>query len=312
MSKWIRSPLVYQGNKYKLLDFLRSKMPEDMTTIIELFGGSGVISLNFGFKGYKYLYNELDPKVFELFQVFKNNSIEDIERWINEIANETGLINFRTEKERSVMTKEEISLSTKPFYEAKEYINKVRTTMHRDEWVIKTFYISKNSIFKRYIFKGEDFDGGAGEGVKIKGVIDKIANFKFASVNGSMFNESYEIVLNSVINGSLKTDKDKTIIYFDPPYFNTQADYNTNWDIEEENKLLEYLNILNRKGYKWMMSNAPNKHLYEFAKEHGYYVFEKEYKYGMGGGQKDVIEFLMTNYEPPKPKKQLALFEEVM
>lgn len=60
----IRSPLIYQGNKFKLLDFLVKRMPK-ATYAYDMFGGSGTVAANMALtKKFKQVhYVELDYNV---------------------------------------------------------------------------------------------------------------------------------------------------------------------------------------------------------------------------------------------------------
>lgn len=317
-NNWLRSPIIYWGNKFKLLDFINENLPEGIDTIVDCFGGSGVVSLNFGFKGKKVIYNELDPKIVELIQVFLRNDLKDIERWMVEITKETELENFRTEKQRTKQTEEQRKAETKKWCEAKNHLNAIREYTPRDEWVIKAFRISRLGIFNRYVFKGEDLSGQPGSYKEIKPDVDKIANFKYA-FKAEIINGSYVDVLNKLIcqreneplNEFDELDEWSNIfVYLDPPYFNTSADYNSNWKKEDEDRLLGFLKELDGFKIKWMLSNIPNDHLIEFAKTYGYYTKIKKYKHSsISGADKEVEEFIMMNYKPKEKPKQIRLFE---
>jgi adenine-specific DNA-methyltransferase len=77
-----------------------------------------------------------------------------------------------------------------------------------------------------------------------------------------------------------------TLFYFDPPYFITNAAYNdgkrgfVGWDSDEETKLLEYIYNINKKGYRFILSNVifhndkVNHILLEWVKTHGFNIKE--------------------------------------
>ena len=45
--KYLESPIFYMGNKYKLLKQLIPLFPKQCDTFLDLFGGSGVVSMNY-------------------------------------------------------------------------------------------------------------------------------------------------------------------------------------------------------------------------------------------------------------------------
>ena len=94
-----------------------------------------------------------------------------------------------------------------------------------------------------------------------------------------------------------------TFIYLDPPYLITLGSYNdgkrgfNGWDEKEELRLLKFLNKLNSKGIKFMLSNVlehkekKNKILIDWIKENNYRVIEYKEK-----TRKNRKEVLIVNY----------------
>lgn len=73
---YIKSPLFYMGNKYELLEQLISLFPIEINTLYDLFGGSGVISLNVDSK--QTIYNEFNKNIYKLIKIFKEKNANDI------------------------------------------------------------------------------------------------------------------------------------------------------------------------------------------------------------------------------------------
>ena len=96
-----------------------------------------------------------------------------------------------------------------------------------------------------------------------------------------------------------------SVFYFDPPYFITKAEYNDGkrglegWNPEKEINLLEYLSKLDRKGFKFMLSNVlhhnGNEHtiLLDWIKKNNY----KKINIGETGKKYPRKEVLILNYE---------------
>jgi DNA adenine methylase len=74
----IKSPIFYMGNKYDLLDDLLAYFPkkEEVDTFIDLFGGSGVVSINVPYE--KIIYNELNHNITNLFKMLIETKPKEI------------------------------------------------------------------------------------------------------------------------------------------------------------------------------------------------------------------------------------------
>ncbi len=70
-----------------------------------------------------------------------------------------------------------------------------------------------------------------------------------------------------------KIDKDKDLIYFDPPYIASKFQYG-GWEKEDEIQLLEYIDRIDGAGYKFILSNTfshrkkVNQNLIDWSKKH--------------------------------------------
>ena len=56
MTKYVKSPINYIGNKYKLISQIEPLFPRDINTFADVFGGSGTVLINT--KAEHYIYNE--------------------------------------------------------------------------------------------------------------------------------------------------------------------------------------------------------------------------------------------------------------
>ena len=74
----IKSPIFYMGNKYDLLNELLPRFPkkEQVDTFIDLFGGSGTVSMNVPYKN--IIYNELNQNIVNLLSMIKNTTDEEL------------------------------------------------------------------------------------------------------------------------------------------------------------------------------------------------------------------------------------------
>ena len=66
---YIKSPLNYHGNKYKILPQIIPLFPKSINTFIDAFGGSATVLLNT--MANRYIYIEKNPKIFEIIRFYK-------------------------------------------------------------------------------------------------------------------------------------------------------------------------------------------------------------------------------------------------
>lgn len=76
MKKYISSPIYYMGNKIKVLPDIEPLFYKNCDNFYDMFGGSGTVVLNVDYKN-RY-YNELNPFIYELFEMFTKYSIEEL------------------------------------------------------------------------------------------------------------------------------------------------------------------------------------------------------------------------------------------
>ena len=291
------------GNKYDLLYELLPRFPktEQVETFIDLFGGSGTVSLNAPYNN--IIYNELNNNIVELLKLFKdyeaNQIIDHIENRIKEFNLPTKTTDLRHCDQEVRDRENENYLKFRDFY------NKQDIKQLLDLYTL-TFYSFCNCI--RFNSKNE-FNMPFGNRclldihkVQIKQCCDVIKNKNIEIENKNAFD----------ILSQITEYNDKMFIYLDPPYTNTMAIYNENrafggWGVEDDLKLFEELDRLNNLGVKWCMSNVlenkgkNNNHIKDWADKNGYeiiYLEDKTYS-TFGTGNSNSKEILVVNYETP-------------
>ena len=66
MNGYIKSPINYIGNKYKLISQIIPLFPEKISTFVDVFGGSGTVLINTNAE--HYIYNDVNPYVEGIFR----------------------------------------------------------------------------------------------------------------------------------------------------------------------------------------------------------------------------------------------------
>ncbi|MBT0827084.1 DNA adenine methylase, partial [Campylobacter lari] len=79
----IASPLNYTGGKFKLLPQILPLFPKNINTFIDLFCGGCNVGLNV--KSKKTIYNDINIKLYDLYNFFKKMDSENILKQIYKI-----------------------------------------------------------------------------------------------------------------------------------------------------------------------------------------------------------------------------------
>lgn len=317
LENYIRSPIFYMGNKLDLLHELLPRFPKEneIGKFIDLFGGSGTVSLNVSYKN--IIYNELNENIVNLLKIFKNSNedeiIEHIIKRINEYKLPKLSCDIRTKHYDEIIKTE----AKNNYLKFRKYYNLSINKNILDLYTL-TFFSFCNLI--RFNQKNE-FNMPFGNRcfldehkfmIKLACNVLKQKNIKFKNCDAIEYLKS------------IKNNKDNLFIYLDPPYSNTLAIYNEDrafggWSIENDIELFKELDRLNKLGVKWALSNVllnkgkKNNHLKDWTKNNGYeiiYLENKNYA-SLGKGNAKSLEVLIVNYDTPLKTPMLFDFDEV-
>lgn len=289
----VKSPIFYMGNKKKLINKgLINLFPDEINIFVDLFGGSGVVSMNT--KANKYVINDIDPNLYELYKLFTTIDSQTIIAHIENRIDEYGLARERT-KRNEFKDKKKIEQYKTAYANLRSYYNKNHNIL--DFYTLMFYSFSQQFRFNS---KGE-FNMPCGNDCfaeKNKGYIENGCAF-FGSANTYITNKDFK-------NFPTQNLTSKDFIYLDPPYFNTTATYNESggWTESDENDLFKICDILTSKGIKWAMSNifenkgVANQHLIDWVKKNNYKVHHfSDFTYvSCGKGNAKTDEVLIMNY----------------
>ena len=312
----IKSPIFYMGNKFDLLENLLPRFPleQEVGTFIDLFGGSGTVSLNVPYTN--IIYNELNDNIINLLEMFINTSAEKIIQDIENNVNKFGLPKQNNDVSSLHYDEEYKNMYNEKYLNFREYYNKSEPRKMVDLYTL-TFFSFSNLI--RFNSKSE-FNMPFGNRYFTKEhqrlIYDACKRLRTKNITISNKN-AFEVLKN------IGENKQNYFIYLDPPYLNTQAIYNENrafggWSIEDDYKLFGELDRLNALGIKWAMSNVlenkgkKNEHLEKWAKDNGYIIihFEDKQYSSLGKGNANSKEVLIVNYNPPFEEYNIFDFME--
>lgn len=301
-----KSPIYYTGNKYKLLSQIDKYFPNKINTFYDIFGGSGTVSMNMVARSQKVVYNEFDKYVFNLFNFYQTTNPEDIDTWTR---NNAELFNLPIGSNDYQLSDEELA-------KYKESFTNMQQTFYDDDKTKPFFHhMLKQYSFSNTLTFNKDGFIKVGFGNRYYKPDVMLKNMY------NLYNAGIETNNGSFVDFIDKEFNEDDFIYVDPPYWNTNANYNDGWTWELEMMLLGWLDKLNKNGIKWAISNVfehkgkVNKHLVEWAENNGYFVFKPHIQYAaMGSGtqeQEDTVEVFITNYDPVGVgdyTEQLSLF----
>lgn len=280
--KYIKSPMNYIGGKYKLLPQIMPLFPGYIGTFVDLFSGGCNVAINVNAD--RIICNDINSKVIELFETFKNTDLslilEKIDGRIEEYGlskeNESGFIRFRN------------------------YYNEVRDPI--DLYTLTCYSFNYQFRFNNNLEYNNPF--GRNRSQFSKSMKNNLVLFvtKLQELNIEFKNEDFE---NIMLEGLTPDD----FIYCDPPYFITTGTYNDgnrgfkDWKQEQELALYDYLDRANGMGIKFALSNViehkgrKNEILSDWAQKYKIIDIQSSYSNSSYNTRKgESREVLVINY----------------
>ena len=280
-NKYIKSPINYIGNKYKLLDQIIPLFPDDINVFADIFGGSGTVMINTRAK--KYYYNDINPYVSSIFQGLVLNSADDTVQKIENIIAEYQL--SKINKEGFDRLRDDYNSGRNDWitlYTLMCYSFNYQFRFNNNHQYNSSFGKNRSCFSNRQ--KQEIYE--LKENIKADTIVFESKNFKDIDYSG------------------FGTDD---FLYFDPPYLASIGNYNDGkrgfegWTEEHERALLDLLNKINKQGIRWALSNNlkyDNPIIKQWKDKYKIHYLNGDYvncNYHKIDRSKDV-EVLITNY----------------
>lgn len=263
MIRKYKSPVIYMGGKYDILEYIDAVLPKEINTFYDVFGGSFNVGGNITAKN--IVYNDVNPKISELISYLYNHSSYDIISNIENRINNFGLVRRNTEIYRKFR---------------EEYNNKQNPL---DLFILHCYSFMHGFMFN---LKGM-YNCPCGDSEYNSKTRENIINFcnHIQQKTIKFYNENFECVINSAIQSKTIGND---VIYCDPPYITTYAFYNisdTQWTEDSEKRLYELLKQYSDKGGLFVVSNVfkhrnkENPFVIEFSKDYNvYHIKNKKYR----------------------------------
>ena len=299
-NKVYRSPLFYVGDKYKLITEIKKYFPSKINRFIEPFAGGGSVFMNTNAKS--FILNDIDTNVYNIHKMlssfsrdsdnFFKKSIEVIKKYKLSRSFEIDLI------------PPDLKLKYKKTYYA--HFNKCGFSKLKNDYNCNT----SNSDIHLYILLIYGFNrmlrfNSKGEYNLPVGNVDFNKNV-YQSLN-DYFNlvNKKEILWHNLdyidFLQTLKLSK-SDFIYFDPPYLITFSEYNKLWNEEKEIELLASIDLLDKKGIRFAISNIiehkgrKNDIFLKWSRKYTSQNIKSNYINYHDNTKKNSKEVLVTNY----------------
>ena len=266
----LKSPLNYTGSKNYIVDKIIENLPRKISSFVDAMGGAFNVGVNI-VADKEVVYNEYNPYVYKIIELILAYDKDELVAEIRQFVYQFGLEKCNKEN----------------YIAFRDYYNKNQSPLLL--FILQMFCFQNQMRFN----SKHEFNTPIGNCGCNETTFERIRAFKPKTETCRLLNLSYKDL-------NLKEFDKDAVFYFDPPYFITSATYNdgkrgfNGWDKEQEAELLQYLSMLNEKGYKFMLSNViyhkgrTNEILLNWINENNFTVVE------IGGSTRS--EVIIRNY----------------
>ena len=297
--KNIRSPFFYVGDKFKLVPQLKGNFPKDIERFIEPFCGGGSVFLNTNAS--KYLLNDIDVYMIKLHKFLISHSKQSSSFWrdLKEQIEHYNLSATFLGRNVPDIYREQYKKTYFAKYNKDAYI-KIREDFNADKSNMMLLYILLIYGFNRMLrfnSRGE-FNLPVGNVDFNKNVVNALDNY-FSYVKNKEI-ELFSMDFQDFIEKVQPTSHD--LVYLDPPYLITFSEYNKLWNEDSEIRLINYLDVLNKEGIRFAVSNVLwhrkryNGTFNEWAQKYNIVKIKSNYISFHDNTEKDSFEVLVKNY----------------
>lgn len=233
---YIKSPINYIGNKYKLLEQITSLFPKKINSFTDVFGGGGTMSLNINCSFIHY-----------------NDIVGFIPKMLSDMQNET--TKSALDKIHMVIKKYKLSITNREGFE------KLRDDYNNGDRSWQNLYMLMCHSFNyQFRFNNKhEYNSSFG---KDRSCYSTTTESKFIKFMNRLNDIDIVFKSNDFRELDFSELDSKDLVYLDPPYLISTGNYNdgkrgfNGWTEKDEYDLLNLLDDLNKKGIKFALSNV--------------------------------------------------------
>ena len=263
MNNYVKTPLNYTGNKFRLLEQMQPYFPKKIKIMVDLFCGGATVGLNTECEEVYFI--DRNPMVIGLLKFFANHSFEFILKNAEKLIEKYGLSNsyrngFSYYKEQIKDLNKNNGLkeyNSNGFYKLRNDYNAI-IEKDSDEAYLKLYllllYGFNNDL--RFNSKG-DFNLPVGKTdwnktnvLKLQKYLEKVKSIKAYYICAEFDSEEAKQIFDIA-----------DFVYMDPPYLITTATYNeyNRWNNLCEHRLLNLIDTFIEQDKKFVLSNVLSK-----------------------------------------------------
>lgn len=281
-NKYIKSPMNYSGGKYRLLKQIMPLFPDKVDTFVDLFCGAGTVGINANAN--KVIFNDYINYIPELYNTWKNKSLEEINQYIDH-----------------TILKYKLSPTDKEAFENfRRHYNNTKNV--EDLFILICYSFNYQMRFNNSHQYNSSF------GYEASTMNDNIRNNINLFVN-QIHSKDVTFISKDFREVDLSQLTNNDFVYCDPPYLISGAVYQDGkrgfkgWNQQDDIDLYNLLDDLNSKGIRFALSNMiysknrSNDYLIEWSKKYNVNYLKANYNtnYQRDMSGKDV-EVLIKNF----------------
>lgn len=262
LTKYIKSPLNYTGNKIRTLDQIFPFFPKKDVKMLDLFCGGANVGINTDYKNVTFI--DSSKNVIEILKYFYSNefsiTLKTIEKIISEFNLSNSYKNGYDHYSKKIMDLNKNNglkeFNKIGYYRLRKHYNDVARNQREKSiylYVLMLYAFNNDLRFN----KNEEFNLPVG-----KTDFNSVNYRKLETFHSYLKGKNYKFINSDFRSGVTREHiNNNQFIYMDPPYLITEAVYNkgSNWNLNTEIELLELIKQMIHNNKKIILSNIISK-----------------------------------------------------